>query len=606
MSASPFSSHALAVTCCRWQVSSDLLKRAHKEFRDRVLSDPAASVDAMLRSGCVFDRAKNVINRFPFEAVDAVDYDNGHGESLVHLVCRNASSERLATLRVLIRNHGLDPNARDLAGRTPLHTLLLRASASPSLADFVREMLALGADVRATDAAGNSPLAYLPKTKYSENPEDADPDDRRHEAALLLAEALKGPRLTATQPTPLASPTAIALRSPSPSRNAGHRDSPGDRRVDSARSSTRFHFAVLLVDTRGPLCCAAPVPASARSAVRGLGSPLSDARQCGVGSGLAAEAAAAWHRAPVVETRRLYVPTAPTSVALSLRQCEDPTSGYAVAAALGPFSGPLAAPLARFLVRLWTRAIARGESQGRCLAACDFAAAAGAATTLGCPHLGPERARCDFHALAAMFSLQVAALKPKSFIDARVAGNREEAALVREGLSAALVAGYAADAEESSRAFAQTLEELQRARDPGSATLANLIKSKAWDSPAADAGARVTANHALVLNELLRSCDRNEYAAAAAELATAETSRVVSKEVGRAAQEGGAMSLRRGTPVKGSHETLGAARRASEGATLPVTAVTVAADGGGDSAEILGRSLADTFAALQLRDSTSV
>lgn len=553
----------------------------------------------MIRSGCVFNSHNNTIIRFPFEAVDAVDYNTGNGESLLHLLCRHASSERLPTLRLLIQNHRLDPNTRDLTGGTPLHTLLIRAHASPALADFVRTLLALGADVRATDAAGNIPLAYLPKSKVFDggNPEDADPNDRRHEAALLLAEALKGPRPASMPQTPLASsPTVVSLRSPSPARSTGFRGSQADERVNSARSSTRFHFAVLLVDTRGPLSCA-PVSEGARNAVRGLGSPLSDARQCGVGSGLAAEVAAAWHRAPVVEARRLYVPTTPSNVAVALRQCEDPTSGYAVAAALGPFSGPLAASMARFLVKLWTRAIARGDSEGRCLAACDFGVET---STYRCPHLGPERSRCDFHALAAMFSLQVAALKPKGFIDARVSGTKATET-ERERLRTALVAGYAADAEGSSRVFAQALDELQRARDPGSATLANLIASKAIDGRTADAGVCIIAKHALVLNELLRSCSRNNYAATAAELAMAETSRVVSNEVGRSAQEGGAIFMqRRGTPVKGSHELL--RDRASERERARSPTIYGVANDVSNSAEYLERRLEDSFAALQLRD----
>ena len=80
------------------------------------------------------------------------------GDGVIHGVCTDAAVTP-ELLRLLVREHGLGVDARGFNKRTPLLALCFQNDAVS--AELVGALVALGADVRATDKNGNSLLHVL-------------------------------------------------------------------------------------------------------------------------------------------------------------------------------------------------------------------------------------------------------------------------------------------------------------------------------------------------------------------------------------------------------------------------------------------------------------
>ena len=380
---------------------------ASKENRDaaKLLIEAAeagsATLAESLGSGHFSKTLRSTKVRTAIQAWEVVKSETG--ESLVHLALKPNKPSVAAAVKALVAA-GCDVNARDLAGRTPLHAAFVLKALSPFLDVIVVALLDVGADARARDAAGQTPAAYAAGKSG-----DANGAMFRARLALDRASARAALNINSnatTYPSPFAAfspPPTTPLSLPF-SLHFSPGLSPGPhliRPASAVRPAAALHYAVLLVD-------AAPQGTpGARAAMRweDIGSPLARLRSSiPTGPGRAAELAGAGRRPAVIELRRAAPAEGDVAAENTLEKTEDPASGYRVAAALGPFSGPLAAVAARKFAALWREVMAGAglaESE-RCVAACD--AAGGDAGGGACP-LRTGDGPCDFAAVAALFCI---------------------------------------------------------------------------------------------------------------------------------------------------------------------------------------------------------
>jgi hypothetical protein len=105
--------------------------------------------------------------------------------------------------------------------------------------------------------------------------------------------------------------------------------------------------------------------------------------------GADAELSVSWRMPPALDIRRVSVALHEKGPKVALRYSEDPSSGYAVAGALGPIVGASAQSVAQALKRVWREAM---SATSACAARCDWK---GGECTGG--------ASCEFHAMSVMF-----------------------------------------------------------------------------------------------------------------------------------------------------------------------------------------------------------
>jgi cytohesin len=99
---------------------------------------------------------KDCVERLLKRGVDP-NAKNAAGKTPLHLAAQYGYRD----IAELLLNYGADPNARDLAGQTPLHWAVAMGHV-----DIVELLLERGADPNAQDASGNTPLHIAAMTKY--------------------------------------------------------------------------------------------------------------------------------------------------------------------------------------------------------------------------------------------------------------------------------------------------------------------------------------------------------------------------------------------------------------------------------------------------------
>ena len=405
------SQRELAAACCRWTLASKENRESAELLINAAKASAANGADLLIESlgSGLFTKtlrpARVRTSVQPWEVVDSRT-----GDSLVHIALQT-STPSVAVLQALVAA-GCDVNARDLAGRTPLHAAFIHKPMSPILDEIIIGLLQSGADARACDAAGFTPSAYGANKTGNANGAMLRARLALDRASMSNNNNGNNQLLGSPPPPPPPEETnvVVAVRSPFSPRLI--------RPADALRPAVAVYYAVLLVD-------AAPQGArrGAQAAVRwdDLGSPLARARvlsssssssSSALGPGRAAELAGAGRRPAVIEVRRVAPAEGDSAASNTLKQTEDPQSGYRVAAALGPFSGSLAPVAARRFAALWREIMGGGGGGGSenstCVAACDAAMGTGKSEEdeeqQQCP-LKSGRGPCDFGAVAALHCL---------------------------------------------------------------------------------------------------------------------------------------------------------------------------------------------------------
>ena len=110
----------LAASCCRWGIAQEQNRAVYDALVNATTSNTADQLRAVLESGVVGTRPP--LRLGVLRARDVVDVFSG--ETLLHIAMRGqlrSGGDHFRALAAL----GCDVNARDLAGRAPLHTLAL-------------------------------------------------------------------------------------------------------------------------------------------------------------------------------------------------------------------------------------------------------------------------------------------------------------------------------------------------------------------------------------------------------------------------------------------------------------------------------------------------
>lgn len=159
---------SVAAKACYWATASNAEKLIARSVLDLGRRGTVSSIETWRDSGFLtLSTIQSHLVKCTIPAADIVDSKTG--ETTLHVVMENASLS--SELIKAVHSLGIDANARDLCGRTPLHTLVLsRGSSSNHLLEFVKTLVELGASVLSTDAAGNSVFQMFPRggTQYPE------------------------------------------------------------------------------------------------------------------------------------------------------------------------------------------------------------------------------------------------------------------------------------------------------------------------------------------------------------------------------------------------------------------------------------------------------